>query len=168
MEPTKAKKLEVIPVASLTSRRSELLNKAVSKTASTFDPRQPDDRELGSGALEKLRCDLSLNQPCAFLHILVPSVEKVRHDHTYCKSPDEEVVSVCARRDELVSLPLSQDLSDSDLKSSLNVSGGAHKNRMGDKESVLSERMVCCVIKAYHRLQVRKDPESTEEVCFPS
>ena len=117
------KKLEVIPVASLTSRRSELLNKAVSKSASTFDPQQPNDRELGSGALEKLRCDLlSLNQPCAFLHILVPSVEKVRHDHTYSKSPAKEVGSVCARPDELVSLPRSQDLSDSDLKSSRNVS----------------------------------------------
>ena len=77
MEPTKAKKLEVIPVASLTSRLSELLNKAVSKTASTFDPQQPDDRELESGALEKLRCDLlSLNQPCVFLHILVLQLRK--------------------------------------------------------------------------------------------
>ena len=49
--------------------------------------------------------------------------------------------SVCARPDELVSLPLSQDLSDSDLKSSLNVSleeririEGETRNQSSQKE----------------------------------
>lgn len=94
----------------------------MSKSASTFDPRQPDDRKLGSEALEKLRCDLlSLNQPCAFLNILVPSVEKIRHDHTYSKSPDEEVANVYAEPDEIPSLSHSQGQY-TDLKSSLNVS----------------------------------------------
>ena len=116
------KKLDVIPVASLASRRHELLNKVVSKSASTFDPRQPDDCKLGSEALEKLHCDLlSLNQPCAFLNILVPSVEKIRHDHTYSKSLDEEVANVIAEPDEIPSLSHSQGRY-TDLKSSLNVS----------------------------------------------
>lgn len=39
-------------------------------------------------AVEKLRCDLlSLNQLCAFLDILVPSVDKIQHDHCYALPP---------------------------------------------------------------------------------
>ncbi len=79
------KKLEVIPVVNLTSRRCEILkieNKG--SLLSTFDPRQPN-RELGSETMERLCCDLlSLNQPCAFLDILVPSPDKfnmITHIH---------------------------------------------------------------------------------------
>ena len=67
-----------------------------------------------------MRCDLlSLNQPCAFLNILVPSVEKIRHDHS--KSPDEEVANVYAEAHEMASISHSQGRY-TDLKSSLNVS----------------------------------------------
>lgn len=38
-----------------------------------FDSRQPHQRTFDTPAVETLRCDLlSLNQPCAFLDILVP------------------------------------------------------------------------------------------------
>ena len=37
------------------------------------------------------RCDLLvLNQPCAFLDILVPSVDKIQHDHCYSRPPTTE------------------------------------------------------------------------------
>ena len=49
-----------------------------------FDLRPPDYRQLTSEAIEKFCCDLlSLNQPSAFLGCLVPSVEKIKHDHCY-------------------------------------------------------------------------------------
>ena len=61
------KKLDIIPVANLTARRSELLIK------------------------ESL---LSLEQHCAFLDILVPSVDKISHDHTYALPPMDEVTNM--------------------------------------------------------------------------
>ena len=49
-----------------------------------FDLRPPDYRQLTSEAIEKFCCHLlSLNQPSAFLECLVPSVEKIKHDHCY-------------------------------------------------------------------------------------
>ena len=79
------KQLEVIPISNLSFRMSELLQIASKSTSdSTFDPRQPNHRNLGCEAMGKLCCDLlSLNQPCAFLDILVPSVDEIRHDHTF-------------------------------------------------------------------------------------
>lgn len=40
-------------------------------------------------AVDRLRADLLfLGQPCALLIILVTTVEKALHDHTYCKQKD--------------------------------------------------------------------------------
>ena len=55
------------------------------RVASDFDPRPEGMRMLGPTASETLRCSLlGLNKPCAFLHVLVPDVVKIEHDHTYC------------------------------------------------------------------------------------
>lgn len=122
------KKLEVIPVAKLSSRRSEILKKVSRSTSvSTFDPRPPAHRKLGRDAIETLRCDLlALNQPLAFLDILVPSADKVRHDHTYSLPPQDDVPTVNVECDDesdeqdISFCPL--DKYESDVKCSLNVS----------------------------------------------
>lgn len=91
--------LEIIPVATLTSRRIEMLKKVSKSTpVSTFDPHQPDRHKLGSETMEKLHCNLLVlnHQPCAFLDILVPSVDKIRHDHTYTMPQRDDVRNVNA------------------------------------------------------------------------
>ena len=79
------KKVPIIPVHQLNARRCEILQKQCSvKSISTFDPRQPEDRKLCEGAIEKLRYDLlQLDHHCAFLDSLIPSVDKITQDHTY-------------------------------------------------------------------------------------
>ena len=48
-----------------------------------FDPRPPSLREADPKALEEFRCDLlGLPQPCGFVNILIPSADKVKHDHS--------------------------------------------------------------------------------------
>ena len=62
-----------------------------SPSPSCYDPCPPEYRQVSLEAVEKLHCDLlSLNQPCAFLDILVPSVDKVMHDHSYSLPPAAE------------------------------------------------------------------------------
>ena len=57
-----------------------------------YDPRPSSHREVDCQAIEKLRCDLLLiNKPCSFSNILIPSVEKNKHDHIY--SNESESVS---------------------------------------------------------------------------
>ena len=79
------KKLAIILVADLAARRSDiLLREGEGSSLSMFDPRQPHQHTLDTTAVETLRCDLlSLNPPCAFLDILVPSLDKITHNHTY-------------------------------------------------------------------------------------
>ena len=68
------------------------MKESKSISISTFDPRQPEHRKNSTGAIENLRCDLlSLEQHCSFLDILVPSVDKISHDHTYALPPMDEV-----------------------------------------------------------------------------
>ena len=100
MEVSRAKKLDIIPVSDLNSRRTEILKKARKNLSlSTFDPRQPDHQRVSNEAVEKLQCDLlKLNQLCAFLNVLVPSVEKIRHDHMYAKPPKNEVMNGIAEK----------------------------------------------------------------------
>ena len=122
------KKLEVIPVAKLSSRRSETLKKVSRSTSvSTFDPPPPAHHKLGHDAIETLRCDLlALNQPLAFLDILVPSADKVRHDHTYSLPPQDDVPTVNVEcEDESDEQDISfcpSDKYESDVKLSVNVS----------------------------------------------
>ena len=83
------RKLDPIPVENLRTRKQELMppkkwSAQLTRVASTFDPCPESTKSRDVNASERLRCSsLSLNKPCAFLHILVPDVEKVRHDHSY-------------------------------------------------------------------------------------
>ena len=56
-----------------------------SSPSSSYDP--PDHHRVSLEAIEKVCCELSLNQFCAFLGILVPSVDKIQHDHCYAFQP---------------------------------------------------------------------------------
>ena len=87
------KKVPIIPLHQLNARRSEILQlNSSGKNLSTFDPRQPEDRKLCEGTIEELRCNLlTLNQHCAFLDILIPSVNKIAHDHTYALLPADDM-----------------------------------------------------------------------------
>ena len=89
-------KLNIVPVHQLNKRRSEILKQST-KGLSMFDPRQPEDRQLNNNAIEQLRCELlDSNHPCLLLDILIPSVDKITHDHCYSLPPGqclEETVS---------------------------------------------------------------------------
>ena len=76
----------------LNARRSEILQlNSSGKNLSTFDPCQPEDHKLCEGVIEKMRCNLlQLNQHCAFL---IPSVNKIAHDHTYALLPADDTHS---------------------------------------------------------------------------
>ena len=96
------KKLAVIPVANLTARRSNILQReSKGSSLSNFNPRQPHHRTIDSEAVENLRYDLlSLSEPCAILDILVPSAKKIKHDHSYTLPPGgEEREATCANVD---------------------------------------------------------------------
>ena len=85
MEQTSPKKIDILPVTDLTSRGDDILQKKRKDLpVVTFDLRPPDYRQLTSEAIEKFCCDLLLLiQSSAFLECLVPSVEKIKHDHCY-------------------------------------------------------------------------------------
>lgn len=82
---TRGRRVEPIPVDQLGARRRELFpSKRAAGSKVIFDPRPQSLREPDPIALEDLRCDLiSLGMPCGLLSILVPSVQKVEHDHCY-------------------------------------------------------------------------------------
>ena len=82
----RARKVEPFPVHQLGDRRRELLPSKVCAKGSqmVYDPRPLHLRQPDPQAVETLRCDLlAINKPCGFTNIIVPSVEKIRHDHTY-------------------------------------------------------------------------------------
>ena len=87
------KKLDPIPVEDLRQRKQELMppkkkSSQLTRVASVFDPRPPSFRSHVPEASEQLRCSLmALNRPCAFLHILVPDVGVINHDHSYSLDP---------------------------------------------------------------------------------
>ena len=85
--------VDIVPVDELGSRRRSLTSSVRSYGSGVvFDPRPTSLRDLNPlVALEKLRCDLlSLNQPCGLLNIIIPSVTKINHDHSYYR-PTENV-----------------------------------------------------------------------------
>ena len=87
------RKLKPVPVETLSHRKNHLSDenrkvKRTLRTASTFDPRPPSVCDSNPERSEQLRCALlQLNKPCGFLHILVPDVSKIQHDHTYYADP---------------------------------------------------------------------------------
>lgn len=97
------RKLPSLPVVQLTSRREVILQKEREEelTVKTFDPRPLYQRHLHVGAIETSCCDLlSLNKPTAFLDILVPSLDKNRHDHSYTQSSRDQVYMSNTAEDE--------------------------------------------------------------------
>ena len=90
------KKLDIIPVSSLSSRKCELMKQESShRSLNVFDPRQPEYRKADDKLLEEFRCNLlTINQPCAFLDILIPPIKIIDHDHTYAASQHTENVHV--------------------------------------------------------------------------
>lgn len=89
------RKLPGLPVAQLTSRREE------DPTLKIFDPQPLYQRHLHERAIETLCCDfLSLNKPTAFLDILVPSLDNIRHDHSYTQSSRDQVYMSNTAEDE--------------------------------------------------------------------
>ena len=115
------KKLEIMPVAELTSRKSDILQRnKKSNMNGSYDPRPPEYRTLGNNVIEELRCNLvSLNQPSAFLDILVPSKEKVKHDQTYSLHPEMSVdIEATKESEEVVSCLPSYPLDNHDFKES--------------------------------------------------
>ena len=55
-----------------------------------FDPRPLKFQTFNQQNLEELCCSLlMLEKSLAFLNILLPSVEKIKHDHCYCQKGDD-------------------------------------------------------------------------------
>jgi len=85
------RKVDPIPVVDIRShqhaiRGTPLKRSRNPRTPSEFDPRPLHMRSPDPDAVDRLRADLLLlGQPSALLTILVPTVEKALHDHTYCK-----------------------------------------------------------------------------------
>ena len=85
----RSRKLDPIPVENLRTRKQEIMPSSrwspqLTRVPSAFDPRPKSLRTIDTKASEHLRCSLlALNKPCAFLHILVPDIDKVKHDHPY-------------------------------------------------------------------------------------
>ena len=83
------RKLQPIPVENLCTRKHEIMPPKIRssqqlRVVSQFDPRPETLRTHDPKVSERLRCSLlSLNKPCAFLHVLVPDAEKIKHDHSY-------------------------------------------------------------------------------------
>ena len=51
-------------------------------SAVNFNHRPSDQWQINKKAIENFHCDLlSLPVPCVFLYTLVPSVDKIKHDH---------------------------------------------------------------------------------------
>ena len=82
----RGRKIDPIPVDQIGIRRRELLPSKVRSKGSgmIYDPRPLHLREVDPQAIEKLRCDLlKTSQPCGFLNVLIPTKEKIDHDHSY-------------------------------------------------------------------------------------
>ena len=84
----RSRNVDPIPVVEIRSHQQtincRIKKPRCSRTPSNFDPRPINLHQPDSEALETLRCDLiNLDQPCAFTKILIPSVDKVLHDHSY-------------------------------------------------------------------------------------
>ena len=84
-------RLDLIPVKSLRIQKQEIALQSkwsaqLTHVSSIFDPSPESFRTCNPHASEQLRCSLlALNKPCAFLHISVPYIKKVWHDHSYSR-----------------------------------------------------------------------------------
>ena len=81
------KKIDPVPVVDIKDRKQSIKgvrNSSGSRTPTKYDPRPPNLRFEDFEAVEQLRVDLlSSGRSCALTTLLVPSVEKISHDHCY-------------------------------------------------------------------------------------
>ena len=80
------RKVDVIPVIELSSRKEQILKKKSRShpVPSQYDPRPASMQTYDSSLTEKLRVDLlDANPSCALLQLLVPPVSVALHDHNY-------------------------------------------------------------------------------------
>ena len=69
------------------SFRRKIFEKENSLPYVAFDPQPQEHRILHKDTIEGLRCDLlAQNKTCAFLKLLVPTVDKIKQDHSYSKA----------------------------------------------------------------------------------
>ena len=74
------------------------------RSLNVFDPRQPEYRKADDKLLEEFRCNLlSINQPCAFLDMLIPPIKIIDHDQTYAASQHTE--NVHANNSSIITTP---------------------------------------------------------------
>ena len=135
---SRPKKLDIIhSCCKLTFKKARNLKKKAkenSPSPSCYDPHPQEYRQVNLEAVEKLRCDfLSLSQPCAFLDILVTSVDKVMHDHSYSLPPaaedsinrvDNNIIPSIVSGSDLPDFPMDEEFSTlcSDVGGALNIS----------------------------------------------
>ena len=95
------KKLEVIPVVELGSRKDKILKKENQlPVPSRYDPRPSSMRHPNTALIESMRVSLlAINSPCVLLQLLVPPVEVALHDHTYVSSDvlEKLLETTCAK-----------------------------------------------------------------------
>ena len=156
------RKLQPMPVENLRTRMHEIMPPKLrrvhpTRVASQFDPRPEDMRMLDSKASERLRCSLlGLNKPCAFLHVLVPDVEKIHHDHTYSSKPTTGIDTRAV------------------LLSMLATSSGIHENytaqEISPDEIATRENSFCVSIALRHTIEerTRKQSQTEEWHCLQS
>ena len=132
----RGRKVDPIPVDRLVSRRKELLkgDQSTKPSSVIFDPRPLSLQIDDPVAVENLRCDLiGNNQPCALLTILVPSTEKVQHDHCYARLNPAECGSHVTGKDEVactVECPFSTEEFDQIAEATLNKLNISHIERL--------------------------------------
>ena len=92
----RARKVESLPIIDLKENKITLnvanLNQMESsQIPSNFDPRPANMHSVDLRAIDILRADLlNIGHACAFTNILVPSVDRALHDHTYSKTLQED------------------------------------------------------------------------------
>ena len=94
------KRVVVIPVVELSSRKNKLLKKEgdAFPVLSCYDPRPVSMRSADPQLIETLRVHLlTVNPPCALLQLLVPPVHVALHDHQYDGSNKYESTAVTLR-----------------------------------------------------------------------
>lgn len=103
------RKVDVVPVIELSSRKEKILKKKTRchPVPSHYDPRPSSIQQIPDTSLtEKLRVDLlKTNSSCALLQLLVPPISVALHDHNYiCTNASTSTVSNSCGTDHEVSI----------------------------------------------------------------
>ena len=112
----RGRKVESLPVTDLKENKISLnvanLNQMESsRIPRNFDPRPANIRSVDLLAIDILRADLlNIGHACAFTTILVPSVDRALHDHTYGKILQEDILPSLIPESASHQLPASPSL----------------------------------------------------------